>query len=287
MPNESEQLTEKQLGFAYWYITHKLQLKKLGIGLLIAFDVITVGFGLWGYADYFLISWNRDLALRRDMPYLRFSHELVRSLGPQALNPVSADIFVSGAGKYDFLTKLQNANTDWYADFKYKFVGRGGETAEATGFILPREEKFVSVLGAALASSPVGATFQFTDIAWHRVNRHVIRDYEAWRSERLNMILTNVIHNPSLNIDSTVGRTSFDTENRSAFGFWKVGFSVVLLRGSSPAAANHVVLDNFESGEKRHVDVNWFESLPGTTGVDVRPEVNIFDADVYMPPRVQ
>lgn len=287
MPNESGQLTEKQLGLAYWYVTHKLQLKKIGIGLLIAFDMLTVGFGLWGLLDFYLISWNKDLTLRRDLGRTLISHETVNRLGPVSLNIPSVDIFNAGSGRFDFLAKLENPNENWYATFRYRFLAGTEETPEREGFILPAEEKFVGAFAVETASLPRRAEFRLTELAWHRVDRHVIRDYAAWSRERLNFILGNITHTSTLKIDSIIGRTSFDIENRSAFGYWRVGLPVVLLRGTAPAAVSYTTLDNLEAGEKRHVDINWFETLPATSSVDIRPEVNIFDSNVYLPPRVQ
>lgn len=286
--DNSDLLTEKQLERAVWYVAHKALLKKIGLGALIAFDVITLGYGLFGLLNYFLFSWNTDLALRRDLAKLHFSHELVQSLGPKSLAIGSVDIFVSGAGRYDFLTKLQNPNADWYATFRYHYVTSGSEaTPDVSGFILPAEEKYVAQLAQPTKTVPNRADFQLVDLQWHRVDRHAIANYAAWNKDRINFQVTNVTHTAALNIGPLAGRTSFDVDNRSAFGYWRVGFFVVLLRGTAPAAVNYITLDNLDSNEHRHVDVNWFEQLAGSSSVDIRPEVNIFDPDVYMPPKLQ
>lgn len=283
----NQQFTERQLGFAYWFVTHKPALRRLALGILIAFDVVTVGYGLYGLLDHYLISWNRDLLLRRNASLVRVSHEAVARLAPQPLNPLSVDVFTSGPGRFDFIAKLENPNPEWYANFRYQFVSANEVTAETSGFILPAEEKFIGQFAVPLPGVPRRAEFRLAEIVWHRVNRQVIRDFEAWRRERLNFILSNVTHTGALGIDRLIGRTSFDVENRTAFGYWRIGFFVALRRGTGLAAANHITLDNFDSGARRHVDVNWFEELPTISTVDVRPEVNLFDPDIYMPPRAR
>lgn len=280
-------MTEQQLGLALWWVNNKQRVGKIAIGALVVFDVLTVGYGLYGLADYFLISWNRDLFLRRGLAESRIVPDVVSRLAPAPLNSVSVDVFTSGLNRYDFVTRLENPNEDWYAEFTYEFVSGSDATPARAGFILPAEEKFVTALAFETPAVPRRAEFRITEIAWHRVNRHAIRDYASWSRERLNFILSNVTHTATLRVDSILGRTSFDLENRTGFGYWRVGVPVVLLRGTAPAAVNYVTLDSFESGERRHVDVNWFEQLPSTSAVDIRPEVNIFDPDAYMPPRVQ
>ncbi len=288
MSNENEQLTtERQLKAAYWFVTHKQALARLGIGILLAFDVLTVGYGLYGLTDYFLISWNRDLAMRQALASTRVSHELIERLAPKQLVARAVDVFTSGPGRYDFLATVQNPNPDWHATFRYQFVAGGEATEEAEGFILPAEEKYVGQFAREVGGVPRQAEFRLTKLIWHRLNRHVIRDYDSWKRDRLNFVLSNVAHTSTLRLDQVIGRTSFDIENRTGFGYWRTGLFVVLLRSAAPAAANYVTLDNFDAASRRHVDVNWFEQLPSISTVDIRPEVNIFDADSYMPPRAQ
>ncbi|MBI4133409.1 hypothetical protein HY478_02230 [Candidatus Uhrbacteria bacterium] len=288
MSNGNEQLgTERQLKLAYWFVTHKQALVRIGLGILIVFDVLTVGFGLYGVADYFLISWNRDLALRRELADARVSHEVVRRFAPQPLLPREVDVFTSGPGRFDFLASLENPNDDWYATFRYQFVAGTEVTSEREGFILPHEEKYLGQFAQELPGVPRAAEFRLTDLLWRRVERHVIRDYDSWSRDRLSLALSNVVHTSTLRLDQVIGRTSFDIANRTGFGYWRVGLFVVLLRGNSPVGANYITLDNFDAASNRHVDVNWFEALPTVSTVDIRPEVNIFDADAYMPPRVQ
>ncbi|MBI4280952.1 hypothetical protein HY628_02030 [Candidatus Uhrbacteria bacterium] len=279
-------VTEKQIERALWITAHKPLFKRIGWGIFIAFDVLTVGYGIYGLVDHFLISWNRNLFLERNLPHLRFSPELIRAAAPQPISPLSPQVFSSGPERYDFLVKLLNPNPDWYAVFRYQFVSGGWRTPEADGFILPGEEKFVGQFAVSQSGFPRQAEFRLTELSWHRVNRRVIRDIPAWMRERFNILVSEVTHTPALTPDRPGGRTSFTLENRSAFGYWQVGFPVVLLRGAVPVAVNYITLDSIEAGERRRVDVPWFETLPAASGVDVRPEVNLFDPDVYMPPRV-
>ncbi|MDP3985295.1 MAG: hypothetical protein Q8P82_00890, partial [bacterium] len=185
------------------------------------------------------------------------------------------------------LTELQNPNGDWYATFRYQFAVGNELTTEEAGFILPGEKKYIGRFGQTFQGFPRAAQFQLTNLEWHRVDRHVIPDISAWMSERLRFLTTNVTHTTNLQVDSIIGRTSFDIENRTAFGYWRVGTYVVLKRGTVPVAANYFALDQFESGEKRHVDINWFDQLPQSSEVEIRPEVNIFDPDSFLPPRAE
>lgn len=287
MVNEADNLTEQQLAFGYWFVMHKPQLKRIGFGILVAFDAIMIGFGVWGLVNHYLVSWNRDFVVRRDLGRSIVPHNTVVTLGPEQLITKSVQVFQSSGGRYDFLAVLQNPSQDWYAEFTYQFVSGSGTTPEARGFILPMEEKYMAQFAQEMMSLPRGAELYISDVAWQRVDRHVIRDFEAWRRERTNFLVTDVEHKTVEAIDRTVARTSFKIENRTAFGYWRLGTFVVLLRGSSPVAANFITLDQFDSGDVRELDVNWFESLPSSSTVDIRPEVNLFDPSAYLPPRAK
>lgn len=281
----AEQLTEKQLKVASWYVEHKELLRRIGYGALVVFDVITLGFGLYGYADYFLFSWNKDAALRQHAATSLVPHEAVLRQAPQPLGALLVEAFPGTSGKYDFVAQVRNINQNWYAQVTYQFVSQAGATPPREGFILPAEEKYFAAFGEEVAMPPGRPELQITKIEWHRVDHHVVRDVGAWVYERLNFVTRSVVHEPTLGIDGNVARTSFDVENRSAFGYWRPGLFIALLRGDTPVAVNYVAVNNFEAGELRHIDVNWFEQLPPTSRVDIEPDVNIFSADVYMPPR--
>lgn len=288
MADGTNQLTEKQLKFGYWFTTHRELLRRIGYGIFIAVDVALVGFALYGFVDHFLISWNRDVALRRDLGRAIFSNEVVQATAPDALGVKQVSVFRSGEGRYDFLAVVQNPNQGWYATFTYQFVSGETVTPEQEGFILPQEEKYVTQFAAPFIGAPRETGFRLIDIDWRRVNRHVIRDYAAWKNERLRPTISNVVHTQNAaGLAVGISRTSFDIKNPTAFGYWQIGLSVALLRGTTPVAVNYIALDRFESGETRHVDVHWFEPLPGASTVDIRPEVNIFDSNVYLPPRTQ
>lgn len=288
MENGNSQLTEKQLKFGYWFTTHKERLRRIGYGIFIALDVALVGFALYGFVDHFLISWNRDVALRRDLGAPLFSHAVVQATAPVPLDVRNVSIFRGGTGRYDFLAMVHNLNADWYATYTYQFVSGDTATAEQQGFILPQEEKYVTRFAEPLAIAPRVAEFRIVDIDWQRVDRRVIRDYAAWENERLQPVVSNVVHTQNAaGLATGISRTSFDIKNPTAFGYWQMGFAVALLRGTTPVAINYIALDRFESGEERHVDVHWFEPLPGASTVDIRPDINLFDPSVYLPPRAQ
>lgn len=283
--SEGDQLTERQLKLATWWVEHREQVRKVALGVFFGVDALLIIFGVYGLLDYFVISSGQDAALRARMAETVVQHEVAVRQAPVALIPVSVDAFTASGGKYDFLASIANPNLNWYATLSYRFVGRSGATPEQDSFILPQEEKYLTTLGVELAAPPGRPELEITRLDWHRVDRHVIRDLKTWTRERRNFIVSDVKHESALAIDRKLGRTTFKVENRTAYGYWHAGFFVVPLRGKSPVGASYVTLDNFDAGERREVSINWFDEVPQASDVAVQPDINLFDPAVYMPPR--
>ncbi len=98
------------------------------------------------------------------------------------------------------------------------------------------------------------------------------------------MTIEDVAFSRELEIDSEeIGRVSFTVRNTTAYSYWEPSFTILLMRGGSVAGVTRTTLTRLKSGDERSVAVNWFGSLPAVTKVEVIPEVNLFDPDVYMP----
>src|SRR6188474_1912280 len=68
-------VTESQLGFSEWWVNHREQVRKNGIGSFILVDVVLIGFGLWGFTDWLAIGGLKEEQAIRQMTgqnYARF-----------------------------------------------------------------------------------------------------------------------------------------------------------------------------------------------------------------------
>jgi hypothetical protein len=71
--------------------------------------------------------------------------------------------------------------------------------------------------------------------------------------------------------------------NDSAFGYWNPSITVVLLRGTIPAAVTTIQRADIKAGESAPMTVNWFENIAGVNKSDIRVDVNILDPKAYLP----
>jgi hypothetical protein len=269
-----------------WWVEHRDQLKKIGIGILIAFDAVLILFALWVYVDVFLLTSGKIERATAEMVVYNQADLRAFSVEHAADDLITkeVDVFPLGDNRYDLYTTLANPNDDWYATFRYAFVIGSTETDEQTGFILPSEEKPIVYLAYEAESRPTNARLALREIQWKRVDPHVISDYERWRNDRLGFEITNPAFSTELQIDAKeIGRATFEVKNATAFSYWEPAFYVLLMRGSAVAGVTRTTIDRFESGDAREVSVSWFGTLPAVSRVEIVPEINLFDPDVYMP----
>jgi hypothetical protein len=189
-----------------------------------------------------------------------------------------------GNNRYDFYTTIQNLNDDWWAEFTYSFLMDDGATDSRTGFILPSAEKPIAELAIESLSPIQSVSLVIEDVRWHRVDHHAVPDYPTWANDRIHFVVSTSSFEKETRFDGqTFGRTSFTIENDTAYSYYDVGVFVLLLRGSSVVGVNRTTLTSLESGVESMVTVNWFGTLPSVSEVQIIPELNIFDLEVYKP----
>lgn len=289
-----QNFNDRALKFSYWYITHKLLLRKILVIFLIILSVIFFAYAVYVAVLEFAIYGQNYNQILVSLPQslvntgaYRAAHEVQ---DPQVEN---VTVIAGAAEKYDFIAKIKNPNPDFAVEsFNYQFItgddsvdlsgDKSGPNPDRlkTGFVLPGEEKYLVDLSVQIKKRINQARLNITNIKWRR-----IPDYASIQKEKLRFDIADVKFIPPT-ADSSgklpISKVSFNATNKSAFSFWNVGFYVILFKGTAIAGANYVSIDQFLTGQIRPITVNWFEALPDITQVQVVPEVNILDFSVYM-----
>ena len=288
-PVREGQLTEDRLKWGYWWITHKLQLRRYLIIFLIVFDALTVLYAGWRFVDWFFLSGVQE---RQAIGQLAGSYTDARGLRLAAMaqemqheEPITLG---AGEGVYDILGRATNPNTRYWAEFDYRFIL--SEDALVTPkfsrfFILPGESKYLTALGARSEIAP-SPRLEIVNFQWHRLNAHLYwPDYATWSAARLNLQPVGAAVTPPVPGDALrVSRVKFELRNESAYSYRKVRSLVLLLAGDRIAAANTVTMDRLQAGETRPAELVWTTELPTVTEVQILPEVNILDPGAYLKP---
>jgi hypothetical protein len=286
-PTRENQLTEDKLKWGYWWVTHKVQVRRAFSAFLIVVDVILVGYAAFGYLDWFFGSGVRERAQIAAMSRSTIPYELFRQRNaPREILFEDPTVLSAGEKTYDMFAAVSNPNAQWWAEYEYRFSASNYEGRAKRDFILPGQTKNLHQLGVKADARPGSARLIVENLVWHRVNLHMTRpDYATWSASRLNIAVSDIqFKKPEPTDPVPVSRATFTATNDTGFGYYNVGFFVSLLSGSRTVGVSYVVISELRPGERRTVDASWFFDLPTVGKVEVRPDVNIFNDRVYIPP---
>jgi hypothetical protein len=277
--------TEGELQFANFWVRNRILLRQIGYGTLIAVNVLSWGYALWGIIDAYAISYDRESRITQDIIQNQFLATQLQANRPQDVDIATVNVFQGTDKRLDFVVGAKNPNTEWWATFTYRFNVGGEVTPKRIGFILPGQTRYLGEFGFTPTSAGARTGVLVVDeVRWHRVEpAQVGDDYAAWLERhdqfRADDVQFRVEQLPGA---KRLSRSSFTFVNPSAYGFWQVELYVVLKRGTSPVAATAVTLDRVLPGESRPINIDWFESLPGVTATEIVPVVNLLDESSFI-----
>jgi len=276
---EGDQIYEKQLTAAYWFVTHKLLLKNILIVILIVANIILISFNLYIVINNLVIGGpNYDKILTTLInPNPNFASLRENKL-PSGLQ-VSNLKTLAGSKGFDIIVDVINPNSKWTATFDYQFSLGDKLTSNKKGFILPGEKKMIFDLG--VENGNLANNVILTNIKWDKeIN------FLKLSQERLRFDISDSKFIPSAELGIgdkiSVNRVTFNVANQSAYNFANVNFIVLLNVSNQVVAINQVSSGNFFSGQIKTLESTFFQKLPKIESVQIVPEVNILDPNVFL-----
>ncbi|MDD3102336.1 MAG: hypothetical protein PHE59_04310 [Patescibacteria group bacterium] len=280
-----ENIIFKQLRAAQWLLAHKKDIRKAKVIFLIILNAVFWGIAIWQGIIYFTLTKSHQemlVELTKERIDWTSMHEHFKPQDIVISNETAILTLANGQeSQYDFVVQAQNLNEKWMmSSIEYYFTFNGGQTLVKKSFILPDEKKYLFILGQKNASSE-DVNFQISKINWQRI-RHP-------REANLEILSKLIIHDPQLNLVMTsqgveFPQISFTAENQSVYDFWEINFTIALYQNSRIVGINTIPLQYFKNEEKKIIELPWGKIAPQATSVDIRPEVNVLDLSVFMPP---
>lgn len=288
MPQNSFQspyhpLSDQELEKSYWFITHKIFIKRLGYSLFIGIDLILIVFSAYKMINYYSTESKEYSQAMQDFYIPAINHEATKLNQPANLEIDDVKILNSGqttdGKKYDLIAKIYNPNDNFRIDFAYQFIFNGNKLPERSSFILPKETKVITAY--SLAENPSTAKVMITKASMQRISAKEISNPPEFVKNHLNFSLKNA-EIKSLNTPKDLYKVSFDLSNETIYNYWDINLTILLYNGAEIIGINEISLEKFLSGETRPVEINWYEFLPSNIKVSIIPEIDIFNPEVYM-----
>jgi hypothetical protein len=277
-----EKLSTDELKVGYWYVTHRLLIRRIAIMLLALFDAICILISIYIFIDYYIISRPQVLQMHNQMTAPKMNYAYLAEAGaPQGLALNFSQAFRLKSGKYDLVAEVQNINTIWQASMlKYHFEAINFSSEPRTDYILPGQTKYLMNLGLTTESAIGDVDLVIDEIKWEKVT-----DFDKWRDKVFNIqIIEPQFLAPSasgVSDQESVSRVTFKVLNDSAYNYWDVDLKVLMLRNEDLVGVNDVPLHILNSGEEKTIEFLLYDQILIPNKVTVVADVNILDPAVF------
>ncbi len=280
---QPDQISDFKLKASYWYITHKLQLRRALVVFLIVLSAGFFSYSIYKATSILLIQdkdFNQAISsLSSNLIDYEYFHQKNKPLDLQILD---FDVIEGTENRKDFVVHLNNPNEKWVAQNALVQLISGGEVVEAKNtFIYPGESKYLVFFNQENASL-VTSQIRIATVDWQRQ-----MNFTELASQRLNFAVSEVEFKSAFDSGVRgklpVSILSFKIKNATAYSYYQLGIYMILLSTQKVGGANYLALDQFRSGEERTVEMRWYESLPAIYKIEIIPEVDILNQASYMP----
>lgn len=280
-------LSTKEIKRAQWYWSHRQQFYYLLVAILFIADLVIGGFYIVKYNNYKESDSLDEISaslVETKIDYLYF-HDL---FGPQPLS-ISREAIISQKETYNFLALVENPNLNWQVKeikyhFEYSANGKNQKTETKSTFILPQSEKYLYFIDSTPQErlSNFKTELIIDDISWQRIRKE--EDFALISENPLSSLKFSQVNLQRTAEDNQkVSQLSFQLENPTVYSFWEVPLVIVPYQGNQPVSLGLLPVRYLESQEKRELKYLWPYFLPSITEVDIRPDLNILDSNIFIP----
>lgn len=284
-----EIISDKELKWSYWYVTHKLIILKYTKNFLIGLNIVFVILFVYKVIDIFVLRQKLyELSVTKLVSSTGILGAMVPTGDVAVVEPevINVKALLSNSNKVDFYAQIGNSNSKYAGYFEYRFVASDFSTKWKSSFILPEQVKYFHELGyetdtSAYDFSNVNLEIRF--LKWKKV-----LEYQSLLNERLKIVFNEVEHileSGSLkNNDLVSEKIRFKVSNESSYSFRQVSFFVVAYNGSIIDSVNKIKLDKIDANSFYFVDVPWKSNANIINKIEIFPEIDILNEKVYKKP---
>lgn len=280
-------LTLQKMNFGLWLSLHRRKIMRVVIIFLIIVATVSFVYSIYSYLFYFLYGRQADTKLAQSLTDTQIDSQAYREANsPEALIAGDVSVFTV-KGKYDFLVPLENHNLRHFSTFQYCLENTVGEQIVCgNSFILPNSQKYLLIIGQELDRAPGALHFVVTSLFWQRLNAHDIPDWPSYAATRADFQVGDIKYTaPESSNKNPFHSLQFSIKNNTPYHFVSVPINIVLWNGNRIVGINSYHLDALLSAENRVVNLSWPSAGERVTKVEVLPDVNILNQNVYLPYR--
>ncbi|MFH0854448.1 MAG: hypothetical protein V1891_03070 [bacterium] len=279
-------ISNKDLERGYWFVTHKIFLKRLGYSFFILFNILIISFNAYKIINFYTVEAEKHEREMQELFSMHIDYEPIhKSNQPSPPQIGQIKILSSGRkndkGTYDLIAQIYNPNEKFKIEFDYQFICNSQSLILKHTYVLPGQKKIIADFGLNLLNHNNNAQVKIINLQYERISAHEIADPISFINDRLIFEIKNVEMN-KIEEAKNVYKISYDFENKSAYNYWDLGLTTLLYKDSEIVGIDYIALEKFQSGEKKEIELTWYEYLPTTIKVSIIPEADVFDKNIYM-----
>ena len=279
-------LTIRKMVIGLWFVKHRKHFISFFKIFLAIIGIITWSIFIYTFGSYIIFGLKlEDELLSSILKKTTVGHDYFVSISAQPIVLHPLDIVNVGDGKYDFAFKATNPNARYFARVFFTINAQGEELGPFADFILPGDTKYILSLNNELEQSITSATYN-TKIAWRRISKHDIMDWESFRDYHLDFEISDDEFTPAKSTIMTektnLNNLEFTVANKTPYNYWEVDFNILLHGRDKIIGLNTYKVDEFMSNEKRTINVTWPGQIGRVDVIQIVPNLNIIENDIYI-----
>lgn len=275
------EFTNKELAVGDWFVRHKIFLRRLSFGLLIAWCVITIAFSTFVIGEYLFRGLWQDKDTRLRQVADLSSPTATQLFAADPLQEEKIQVFASSPGKYDIHSAFTNENAWYVAYVTYHYEASTGPTEMKEVVVLPGQRAAVSILGIESPKRPSSVKLAIDRIRWERINAHFVSDVPAYVADRLDFMTADTAIGAET--EEGTSKITFTLTNETVFDYWHADFLVEMRRGKAIVGVFPLSVPTLRAQEERAIDLRPFVNLDRVTNIRLIPAMDVFDRSIYMP----
>ena len=276
------EFSTREFKLATWYVKHKLLLRKIFVGFLVAWCFASIGYSFGNFILYLTVGYSQDQIMYvKQVQETQNYDELKVFYAPKALQVKNVNVYPSASDRYDLSATVINPNTRFIATLKYRFTYGSGQTEIRESTLLPLEVRPVIYFGAESTSYISAPKLVIEKTEWKKVSTHSVKNVANFISERKIFNAENFVFTGASELGADTSRVEFDLTNKSNFGFYQPEFYIELYDGGVVGYL-YIIEDKFKTGETRHIDVRSLVPNLRVQDIKVYTILNVFDQAQYM-----
>lgn len=257
----------------YWVITHRVLFRRMGILLLMAFDIAIVWFGVMGWSRY----WGTKDEYDRMVQQLAQQSIAIPQEEIQPLIIEKVAVVPNTENKYDLAALVKNPNTRWFVgNLNYQFVVDGVSVDTGSTFVMAGEEKVIAKVGLVLDHKPgtVNLSFDKPDVSWSRVKGDT-----NFAAQLPNFKISDISWMPIVDQKlAPFSRLNANITNDGIDSFWSVDiYALVLDSGDNIVGVGYSRWDNAFAGVKHQIVMSWDTIISQGSKIAIYPDLNVTD----------